>query len=102
MKSFKFFTKNNDFTELDRMVIEAAVYLNDTNQRIIGRDVFLDIGYMIRIESCGYSRNGWDEVHFTYHYRDESVVMLTQRRSFTLSTNEYMRIVNEYRQNATI
>ena len=101
MKSFKFFTKNNDFTELDKMVIEVAIYLNDTGQTIIDRDMFLDIGYTIRIESCGYA-NGVDEVYFVYHYRDESVVMLTQRRQFTIRTTEYIRIINEYRQNATI
>ena len=101
MKTFKFFTKNNDFTELDRMVIEAAVYLNDTNQPVIGRDVFMN-GYTIRIESGVHSMDNLNEVIFTYHYRDESVVMLTQKRDFSISVNEYLRIANEYRQNATI
>ena len=101
MKPFKFFTKNNDFTELDKLVIETAIYLNDINQSIIDRDFFLSIGYTIKIESCGYS-DGVDEVYFVYHYRDESIVMLTQRRQFTIRTTEYIRIINEYRQNARI
>lgn len=82
------------------MVIETAIYLNDTNQPVTNTEVFVD-GYSVKIHSCGYSGNGVDEVFFKYYFRHHSEIA-TLRREFRMPTTEYIRIIEQYRQDARI